>query len=221
MKIPPIYKITPEILEVIAKIEANRIFLNSVSIPEQLKDKTQRVSLLKSSLYSAKIEGNPLSLNELDTTSNRQKKKEVFNILSAIKYIEKSSLNNEKVTQKDILDLHKLVMNDLSPETGSVRTEMGAIFNQAGVAIYLSPPPSQINELLSKLLEYVNSGSEKFPLVTAFISHLVFEKIHPFIDGNGRVGRLLIFAVLQKKNWKFNLNIVLEEYLDEHKNAYY
>ena len=122
MKIPPIYKITPEILEVIAKIEANRIFLNSVSIPEQLKDKTQRVSLLKSSLYSAKIEGNPLSLNELDTTSNRQNKKEVFNILSAIKYIEKSSLNNEKVTQKDILDLHKLVMNDLSPATRSLTT---------------------------------------------------------------------------------------------------
>lgn len=221
MKIPPSYTITSEIIQLIAKIEANRIFLNSVSIPEQLKDKIQRVSLLKSSLYSAKIEGNPLSLSELDTTSNRQKKKEVFNILSAIKRIVGASNVNKDMMKIDILDLHKLVMRDLSGEAGLFRQEMGAIFNQEGIAIYLTPPPSQINELLNKLLDYVNSDKEKFPLVTALISHLVFEKIHPFIDGNGRVGRLLIFAILKRKNWKFNLNITIEEYLEGHKDGYY
>lgn len=221
MKIPPPYIITHEILELIAKIEANRIFLDSIAIPGPLKEKIQRVSLLKSSLYSARIEGNPLKLEELDTTSDRQKKTEVFNILAGIKFIEKSSVKKNMVTKKELLDLHKFVMKDLSPDAGFYRREMGAIFNQAGVAIYLSPPPNQIHELLDKLLGYINSDTEKFPLITAFISHLVFEKIHPFIDGNGRVGRLLILTILLKKNWKLSLNIALEEYLDKYKEGYY
>lgn len=221
MIIPPLYKITPEILEQIVKIEANRIFLNSVTIPGPLKEKIQRVSLLKSSLYSARIEGNSLKLEDLDTTSDRQKKTEVFNILAGIKFTEKSSVKKNIVTKKELLDFHKFVMKDLSPDAGFYRREMGAIFNQAGAAIYLSPPPNQIHGLLDKMIDYINSGNEKFPLITAFISHLVFEKIHPFIDGNGRVGRLLILTILLKKNWKLSLNIPLEEYLDKHKEGYY
>lgn len=221
MKIPPPYQITPEILELIAKIEANRIFFSSIPIATQIKEKIQRVSLLKSSLYSARIEGNPLTIEEVETTKEMDKKLEVFNILSAIKFIEKEADKKSLLSKKDILNLHKLVMEDLSSEAGYFRREMGAIFNQAGVAVYMSPPPSQISGLLDNLLTYINSDTEKFPIITAFISHLVFEKIHPFIDGNGRVGRLLILDICLRKNWRFNLNIVLEEYLDSHKEDYY
>jgi len=221
MKIPPSYQITPDILEIIAKIEANRIFFHSIPILPQIKEKIQRISLLKSSLYSARIEGNPLTIEEVDTSQNRQKKREVFNILSAIKFIDKGVGNKKLLSQKDILNLHRLVLKDLSPEAGYLRREMGAIFNRAGIAVYVSPPPSQISALLDDLLSFINSDKEKFPIITAFIAHLVFEKIHPFIDGNGRVGRLLIFNVFMIKNWSFNINIALEEYLDKHKEEYY
>lgn len=220
MRIPPDYKITPEVLKLIAQIEANRIFFNSISVPSQVKEKIQRISLLKSSLYSAKIEGNPLTLKNLDTTNEKDKKLEVFNILSAIKFIERQKIEN-KITKKDISGLHKLVMKDLYDPAGYFRKEMGAIFNQVGTAIYVSPPPQDIPELIEQLVSYINSDSEKFPIITAFISHLIFEKIHPFIDGNGRVGRLLISLILLRKNWRFSLNIALEEYLDEHKEDYY
>lgn len=63
MRIPPEYKITPEIVELIAKIDANRMFFNSIPILPEIKNKIQRVSLLKSSLYSARIEGNPLTID--------------------------------------------------------------------------------------------------------------------------------------------------------------
>lgn len=221
MKIPPEYKITPEIVELIAKIEANRIFFNSIPINPQVKSKIQRISLLKSSLYSARIEGNPLTIEEINTSSDRQKKLEVYNILAAIKYIETAKSRDRIVKKEDILNLHKLVMKNIDASAGYFRKEMGAIFNSAGVAVYLPPPPNQISGLLDKLITYINSNIEKFPLITAFISHLIFEKIHPFIDGNGRVGRLLISTILAKKNWLFNLNIVLEEYLDNHREEYY
>ena len=221
MKIPPQYTITPEILEMIAKIEANRIFLNSISIKPEIKEKIQRVSILKSSLYSARIEGNPLTIENVEGTNETQQKLEVFNILSAYKFIEKEAKKEIKVNKGDILNLHKLVMKDLVSEAGYWRGEMGAIFNQAGVAVYVSPPPCQITGLMDDLIAYINSERQKFPLITAFMAHLLFEKIHPFIDGNGRVGRLLTFIILQKKKWIFSLNIVLEEYLDVHKEDYY
>lgn len=222
MKIPPQYTITPEILELIAKIDANRIFFSSVKIPKPLKENIQRISILKSSLFSARIEGNPLTLEEFDTNpSDEQKKIEVFNILSAISFINKNIKQGNKITEKNILDLHKIVMDNLSGEKGVFRNEMGAIFNMAGVAVYLSPPPKEVPVLIDKLLEYSNSDLEKFPIINTFISHLIFEKIHPFIDGNGRVGRLLVFLILKSKNQNFEITIPFEEYLDLHKYEYY
>jgi Fic family protein len=73
---------------------------------------------------------------------------------------------------------------------------------------------------LNDLLIYINS-EKNFPLVAAFIAHLIFEKIHPFLDGNGRVGRLLVSAILKSKGWDFTFTVPFEEYLDEHKDEYY
>lgn len=222
MRIPPSYNINSEILELIAKIDANKIFFSSITIPSLIKEKIQRMSLLKSSLFSARIEGNPLSFEDLKyERSDAQKKIEVFNILKTIEFIDKNITPHKKITKKIILILHGLAMDNLPVEKGVFRKEMGAIFNQAGVAVYLPPPPQKISGLLNKLLVYINSDFEKFPLINAFIAHLIFEKIHPFIDGNGRVGRLLIFLILKSNGQNFNIGIPFEEYLDENKSDYY
>ena len=222
MKIPPDYKITPEILDLISKVDTNLMFLTSLKIPSEIKQKIQRISLLKSSLFSARIEGNPLTLEVVSKSGNDQEKnREVFNILKANKFLEKTIKDNFKITKKFIYELHSLVMTGEPEKTKSFRTEMGAIFNQAGVAVYLSPPPTQIKSLIDQLVKYINSNLEKFPLVCALISHLIFEKIHPFIDGNGRVGRLLIFSILKSKNYGDGYLISFEKYLDDNKSDYY
>lgn len=222
MKIPPVYTVTPEIVELIAKIEAIRIYLVSLNVEKQVKEKIQRVSLLKSSLFSARIEGNTLDLSDLEEGKKleEKKKQEVFNIVRASRFV------NAKVKRGDLarnimLELHARIMQNLTPDAGHFRQEVSAIFNQAGVAVYVPPPPSDIARLLNNLLTYINSDKEKFPLVAAFVAHLVFEKIHPFLDGNGRVGRLLIAAILKAKDWDFTFTVPFEEYLDEHKDEYY
>lgn len=212
---------TKEMLDLIAAIDANRMYFNSIPIPPEVKSKIRRISLLKSSLFSARIEGNPLTVDDVETTSNRQKKLEVFNILSAIKFLEADVVGNNPLTKEDILTLHRIVMKGLEGSAGILRTEMGAIFNKAGAAVYLTPPPGEITGLMDRLIGYINSPMEKFPLIKAFLAHLIFEKIHPFIDGNGRTGRLLILSVLARNNWSFNLNVVLEEFLDDHREDYY
>lgn len=220
MQIPPYYAITSDILKLISEIEAKRLYFNSISMPIALIDKIQRVSILKSSLFSARIEGNPLDISAFDSNrSNKEKKREVFNIQKAASYI--NSLNKKSVTKNMLLKLHKLILSDIIYDGGKFRQENSAIFNQAGIAIYITPPPSEIGNLIDKLLDYINKDEEKFPIITALIAHLVFEKIHPFLDGNGRVGRLLIGLVLKIKGWNTSLTIPFEEYLDENKNEYY
>lgn len=222
MKIPPDYKITPEILSLISRVDTNLMYLSSLTIPSELKQKIQRISLLKSSLFSARIEGNPLTLEVVSKgETDKEKNIEVFNILKANKFLEKTIKSNFKITKTFIYDLHSLVMTGELENTKSLRTEMGAIFNQAGIDVYLSPPPTQINSLIDQLIGYINSNIERFPLICALVTHLVFEKTHPFIDGNGRVGRLLIFSILKAKGYGEGYLISFEKYLDENKSDYY
>lgn len=222
MLIPPVFTITSEMLESISKIDAQRIYFSTLSLPLPLKEKIQRVSLLKSSLFSARIEGNTLEISDLSKdTSQSDKKREVFNIVDGVKFIDTDVKMGETITRNIFLELHSRVLKDIRPDAGSLRSEMSAIFNQAGVAVYIPPSPTDISKLVDQLLEYINSNDEKFPLLTAFISHLIFEKIHAFLDGNGRVGRLLIALVLKAKGWDFTFTVPFEEYLDQHKDEYY
>ena len=221
MKIPPIYTITPEIIEIITKIEAYRINFASLNVPTQIKDNIQRVSLLKSSLYSARIEGNPLELNDISLEKSKEiNKLEIFNIIDASRFIQNHATNN-RISKDILLELHKRVLKNIEPNAGFLRKEQSAIFNQAGVVEYMPPSFFEVPKLLDELLIYINNNNEKFPLVTAFVSHLIFEKIHPFLDGNGRVGRLFISLILKAKRWDLTFTIPLEESLDENKNEYY
>jgi len=219
MKIPPNYKITQEIISLISQIETQRNILSSLQIPPDLKEKIQRISLLQSSLFSARIEGNPLKIEEIEHTPNEKKKIEIFNLVKASQYIEKKIKSSQNITKNIILDLHQIVMKDIG--VWGIRDEPGAIFDSAGMVVYLPPLPNEISSLLSNLFDYINSQQETFPLVKTLISHLVFEKIHPFIDGNGRVGRLLIFAILKSADFNFSLTVPFEKYLDEHESQYY
>lgn len=221
MKIPPRYTITSEMIQYIVHIDALKYFSSSLKIPPLLKEKIQRISYLKSSLYSARIEGNPLTYDNIHKSEEDIKKKEIYNIMSAIHHVERTIFSEKTISKQFFLQLHKKIMHDLSPDAGYFRKEMSAIFNEAGIAVYIPPPPQKISIFIQELIRYVYNTEERFPLICAIISHLIFEKIHPFIDGNGRVGRAMISAILKSKNYDFGMAIPFEEYLDNHKSEYY
>ena len=220
MLIPPKYFLTPRISELLSSIEASREVINSIQIPPEVEINIKRQSLLKSSLFSARIEGNNLTLDNLQAESSESRKKiEVFNILKALNLILNKKTKN--ITSKQILEFHEVAMNNLSENPGQFRQEVAVIFNTAGIAIYMPPPPSQIQSLIEKLLKFINSDKERFAPIKACLAHFIFEKIHPFIDGNGRVGRLLLQSVLNKENYGMHGMLSLEEYLDSHRPLYY
>jgi len=227
MKIPPSYSLTPKIAELIQKLEVNKQIIDSVSIAPEIEKNIKRETLLKSSLFSAKIEGNRLDFEQIkrETLFNPQEKEkiEVANILKALNWLNRKTNKGGKITKKDILELHRITMNSLifEDKLGRFRREPGAIFNQAGVAVYLSPSFSEIPELMERLLNYVNSPKGKNIPVKAALAHLSFEKIHPFLGGNGRVGRLLFQMILMREGYQMKNLVAIEEYINEHKDDYY
>lgn len=144
---------------------------------------------------------------------------EVFNIGRALRFLY-SPYCPKKLSPSLLLNLHRLVMQDIHPEAGFFRKEPSAIFNQAGIAIYITPPPNQIPILLNILLKKANTGKKPVPLKAA-LCHFAFEKIHPFLDGNGRVGRLVTAFVLKKGDFDFRGLVSFEEYLDDNREIYY
>lgn len=227
MIIPLKYKFNPAMAELVQKLEVNKQIIDSVPLAPVIEKNIRRESLLKSSLFSAQIEGNPLTFEqvqkELFLNPKKREKIEVTNILKAINWLKRRFKKGKQLTKKDILELHRITMKHLITEKNLARfrQERGAIFNQAGVAVYLAPPAGEVPGLISQLLDYINQKQEEIGFIKAALVHLSFEKIHPFLDGNGRVGRLLFQGVLIKEDYRMKNLVTIEEYLNEHREEYY
>lgn len=222
MLIPPKYFLTQRITELLQSIAASKEVINTITIPPEIEINIRRQSILKSSLFSARIEGNTLTLEEFPQKSSKDTKKlEVSNILKALNSLRLRG--KQDLTIKRVLDLHKILMDQLcnKDDLGVFRQEIGAIFNKAGIAIYLPPRPSRIPSLITRLITFINSSKESFVPIKACLSHYIFEKIHPFLDGNGRVGRLLLQEILYKNGYDMKGLLSIEEFLDNHRSEYY
>ena len=222
MILPPKYTLTSKISESLGKIESAKEVINAIAIPPEIELNIRRKSTLRSSLFSARIEGNNLTLEDvIRLPSKDQRQIEINNILKVLNLI--SERPAKDITLKDLLGFHSTIMKGIVEpgSLGKFRVETSAIFNTAGIAIYLPPPPRQINSLVNKLITYINSSKENFIPVRAAVAHFIFEKIHPFLDGNGRVGRALLQAVLAKGGYGMKGLLAVEEKLDKQRINYY
>lgn len=222
MLIPPKYTVTPKIIELLNQIAAHRDVIESITIPPEIEANIRRESTLNSSLYSAKIEGNTLTIDEVTRMPSKdQRKAEVNNIMKAQKWaLEK---HKKDLSLSEILEIHKICMSGFTnfESLGKIRTNMEAIFNSNGIAIYMPPPPNMVNKLVERLIKFANSNRERFVPIRAALFHYSFEKIHPFLDGNGRVGRILMQRILAQGGYGMRGIPSFEKYLDEHRTSYY
>lgn len=221
MKFPPTYIKTPHIEKLLYELDVVKAgyALNPVSAEQEFS--LRRLSLLKSSLFSARIEGNPLDISDVTDIEKNPKelhKIEVANLVYGYEHM--TEILSPSVTIQSLKTLHSTVLAHISSDAGQLRYEDTAIFNQAGVAVYLPPAWQTIGSLLERLCMYINADPDPSPLKAA-ITHIWYEKIHPFVDGNGRVGRLLSAYTLSSSGYGFSGLVPFEQYLDEHRDSYY
>lgn len=123
---------------------------------------------------------------------------EAYGVDEAIKFIRKTK---EHVSIKLIKKLHDIVFKNTKDYAGNLRKEGEEVVikTKSGIIVHEGAPSSRVKPLLKELVEWYNKYKKKYPpVVLAAVVHNQFEIIHPFVDGNGRVGRLLMNNVLIK-----------------------
>src|SRR5690554_1754403 len=216
----PPYEITPKILRLITSISekigaANAHFLNR---PSPKLRKQNRIKTIHSSL---KIEGNHLTKEQITALLENKRvigpKKDVVEVLNAIevyKNLGKYNLNNEQ----SFLKAHLKLMEGLLEQPGEYRKQGVGIVKGSQVA-HLAPPFDNVPFLMKDLFDYLKEGDE-IELIKSCVFHYEMEFIHPFIDGNGRMGRLWQTLILKDAYPVFEF-LPIESLIKERQEQYY
>lgn len=200
MSYEPPFKITAKIIDLISQISESIGEINSLeNSPRHVElKKENRIKTIHSSLA---IENNSLSIEQITAIiegkrvlGNPNEIQEVKNALQAYELL----LTLNPYEEKDLLKAHKLMMSDLVERNGKYRNDGVGVFDGKQV-VHMAPPADRVPFLMSDLFEWLKN-CDAHPLIKSCVFHYEFEFIHPFQDGNGRMGRLWQTVIL--KEWK-------------------
>ncbi|MDD4127149.1 MAG: Fic/DOC family N-terminal domain-containing protein [Methanomicrobium sp.] len=192
-----------------------------------------RLFIRKEALLSTQIEGTQASLKGVfvseagaETGENPDDLREVINYILAT---EQGIVQLEDIqTPAYLQSIHRTLIEGTRGKNKrpgffrDVQNYIGRPGSTINEAAFIPPPPEMISGLLNSLMEFFISDSPEIPhLIKAALIHVQFETIHPFMDGNGRLGRLLIVLYLCYHRIIINPVLILSLYLKEHQEEYY
>lgn len=216
----PPYDITSNILKYISSISekigaANTLFLDKQS--PQLR-KQNKIKTIHSSLQ---IEGNTLSEEQITALVDNKRiigpQKDITEVINAIAVYE--SLDSLKsVSEKSFLSAHGSLMKGLITQPGKYRTSGVGVVKGSQVA-HLAPPAQNVPGLMKDLFNYLKNDQE-LALIKSCVFHYEMEFIHPFLDGNGRMGRLWQTIILKERYSVFEF-LPFETLISQSQEEYY
>ena len=186
---------------------------------------------LKESVHSSSIEGTTSTLSDMFLQevedvgeSVRRDTKEVSNYRNALDLGMRKVRESGNVSIDLLHSMHRVLMDSVrgsGKSPGEFKKEQNAIGRPGDTldsAQMVPAPPESVEHLIENLIEYI--GSYDDPIVKAALVHYQFEAIHPYIDGNGRMGRLLIMLLLQMEGVLAYPMIYPSEYFDRNRDRY-
>ena len=221
-------------------VEANRVAelalarLSGVSGLVPSVDWLLYSAIRKEALLTSQIEGTQATLADLFdeeagfTVSNTDDVQEVTNYLRAFRLVQDNLRNpgGLPLSVRLLCDAHRLLLDGergSGKQPGELRRSQNWIGGtRPGNAVFVPAPPERVPDLLADLERFIHDASQVLPpLVKIALIHQQFETIHPFLDGNGRIGRLLIAALLE--HWRLLPEplMYLSGYLKQHQAEYY
>jgi len=187
----------------------------------------------KEALLTSQIEGTQASLADLFddeagfAVSNTADVEEVTNYLRAFRLVQHNlrAPAGLPISVRLLCDAHRLLLDGVrgsGKQPGELRRSQNWIGGtRPGNAVFVPPPAERVAELLAVLERFIHSPSTLPPLVRIALVHAQFETIHPFLDGNGRIGRLLIAALMEHWQLLPEPLLYLSAYLKQHQSMYY
>ncbi len=168
------------------------------------------------------IEGSTVAEDEISEILDKKKAEnseevETKGVAKAVEYIRKTK---EDLSLNLLLKLHNFCFKGSKHFSGKFRTVNVVVRNSRGEILHTGVPKEELIDYLNEFIKWYKENKNKFkPLVLAAILHNQFEHIHPFQDGNGRVGRLLLNYILLKNNYP-PVSIMLEDRQEYYKSLY-
>ena len=219
-KYAPPFHMTDAVINLISEISE---LIGSVTAWEDMNanPKLRRENRIKTIHSSLAIENNTLSIDQVTAILNGKRvlggPKEIQEVKNAFDAYERLLLFNP-YSAGDLLKAHKMLMNELVREAGVFRSGGVGVFN-GDKLIHMAPPADMVPELIGNLLAWTET-SKVHPLVKSCVFHYEIEFIHPFADGNGRMGRMWNTLLLYK--WKpIFAWLPVETLIRERQDSYY
>jgi len=215
----PPFTITTEIIDFISAVSEQVGFVQRdfLDASPQLR-KANRIKTITGTLQ---IEGSTLSEEQvsavLDGKPVMASVRELAEVKGAISAYDKlNALNPYQLD--DLLEAHRLMMGDVLKQAGAFRSKSVGVYKGKEV-VHVAPPAHKISGLMAELLDWAKQ-SDAHPLIVSSVFHYEFEFIHPFMDGNGRMGRL--WQTLMLAQWKpLFSDVPLESVIKQHQQDYY
>jgi len=214
--------ITPKIASLVAEISKLLGRFGEIGAPPP-EPKLRRTALAKSLHATAAIEGNTLSVDQVGAILDgrpvpSKHPREVLEVRNAAAAYDRAS-NFNPWSIKDFLSAHKIMMSQLVNDGGKFRSGQVGVW-QDGKVRHMAPPAKRVPTLIDDLLENLAKANDMPLLVRAAIVHYEIEFIHPFSDGNGRMGRLWQHVVLLQESPAFEY-CPFESVIYARQSAYY
>lgn len=212
--------------------EATKALATLDTLSSYIPDMNLFVSMYvrKEALLSSQIEGTQATLEDvLDPLIEKNANQNVADVVNYVKATEFAleRLNTLPLCNRLIKETHAVLMKDVRGQEknpGEFRYSqnwIGAAGSTLKNARYIPPNPEDMKQAMSDLEKYINSDDELDLLIQTALIHYQFETIHPFLDGNGRVGRLLITLFLMDKKRLNTPALYISYYLKNNRIEYY
>jgi len=232
----PKFSINNKILKNIGVIEACKEIIDHAPLLPYYEKAFQTDAMVRSVHHGTHIEGNELDMDQAEkvimgqeVVARQRDIQEVINYRKVIEFIDSLGQKAESINRIDdefIKKLHKMTVEKLLPpeKCGVYRNTQVVVKNSLTGEVTFKPPlaiavPAQIKDLI----EFINKADidEVHPVLKSGIVHYELARIHPFVDGNGRVARTLSTFILFKEGYDIRKFFSLEEYFDHDAARYY
>ncbi len=220
MTYTPPFTITPTILDLVSQI-SEAIGKLELLAPTAITPKLRKANKIKTITGTLAIEGNTLGIEKVTAILEGKRVmgsvREIAEVNGAIKvYDNLDNFDYKKLD--DLLSAHKMLMGEILTKAGSFRTSNVGVGGEEGV-VHVAPLYDRVPQLMGDLFDWLSS-TDIHPLIKSSVFHYEFEFIHPFEDGNGRIGRLWQSLILY--DWKPIFSAVpIESVIKESQQGYY
>lgn len=221
----PLFRVTPHLLKIIEEVSACRQKILSSTVQVPWIPILQRDARTRNTHSSTAIEGNPLTLEEVRALeegrpvpeAGLRARREILNQLAGLRFVERHQ-TKKNITGVDLFHLHKLIASHVMDQGESGRYRTFGV----RVGAYLPPQARQVPGLMQDYLQWWNHKAVEWsPVISSAILHYRFEEIHPFGDGNGRMGRALALWELYRRGFDTHHIFSVDEVYWDNRPRYY